>query len=87
MELMSGAGHDCMNFKDVCPTAMIFVPSEGGVSHRKEEFTSRVDCARGAKVLLGLLLETAGVSEEAVAGIATFMTMACVLVVQPGFSG
>lgn len=48
MELMSGAGHDCMNFKDVCPTAMIFVPSEGGVSHRKEEFTSREDCARGA---------------------------------------
>ena len=41
MELMSRAGHDCMNFKDVCPTAMIFVPSEGGVSHRKEEFTSR----------------------------------------------
>ena len=64
MELMSGAGHDCMNFKDVCPTAMIFVPSEGGVSHRKEEFTSREDCARGAGVLLGLLLETAGVSDK-----------------------
>ena len=64
MELMSGAGHDCMNFKDVCPTAMIFVPSEGGLSHRKEEFTSREDCARGAGVLLGLLLETAGVSDK-----------------------
>ena len=64
MELMSGAGHDCMNFKDVCPTAMIFVPSEGGVSHRKEEFTYREDCARGAGVLLGLLLETAGVSDK-----------------------
>ena len=64
MELMSGAGHDCMNFKDVCPTAMIFVPSEGGVSHRKEEFTSREDCVRGAGVLLGLLLETAGVSDK-----------------------
>ena len=52
------------SFKDVCPTAMIFVPSEGGVSHRKEEFTSREDCARGGKVLLGLLLETAGVSDK-----------------------
>lgn len=63
MELMSGAGHDCMNFKDVCPAAMIFVPSRGGLSHRREEFTSREDCARGARVLLGLLLEAAGVSD------------------------
>ena len=63
MELMSRAGHDCMNL-GCAPTAMIFVPSEGGVSHRKEEFTSREDCARGAKVLLGLLLETAGVSDK-----------------------
>ncbi len=63
IELMSGAGHDCMNFKNTCPTAMIFVPSRGGLSHRKEESTSREDCACGAKVLLGLLLETAGIDD------------------------
>ena len=45
-----------MNFKDVCPTAMIFVPSEGGVSHRKEEFTSREDCARGPGCCWGFCL-------------------------------
>lgn len=60
MKLMSGAGHDCMNFKDVCPAAMVFVPSAGGLSHRKEEFTPREDCARGAQVFYRLLLEVAG---------------------------
>lgn len=60
MELMSGAGHDCMNFKDMCPTAMIFVPSAGGLSHRKEEFTSKEACACGTQVFFRLLLMTAG---------------------------
>lgn len=51
MPLMSGAGHDCMNFKDVCPTAMIFVRSQNGYSHRKEEYSHKEDCAKGCEIL------------------------------------
>lgn len=57
MHLMSGAGHDSMNFKDVCPVGMIFVPSKDGYSHRKEEFTSEADCAAGAQVLMEVLMQ------------------------------
>ena len=61
--MTSGAGQDAQMMARICPTAMIFVPSRGGLSHRKEEFTSREDCACGARVLLGLLLETAGIDD------------------------
>lgn len=60
MKIMSGAGHDCMNFRDVCPTGMIFVPSKEGMSHRKEEYTSPEDCAAGAQILYRTLLLTGG---------------------------
>ena len=53
---MSGAGHDSMNFSGICPISMIFVPSVGGYSHRKEEFTSMEDCGAGAQVLLEMIL-------------------------------
>jgi beta-ureidopropionase / N-carbamoyl-L-amino-acid hydrolase len=39
------------------PMGMIFVPSAGGISHSPEEWTSWEDCARGAHVLLGAILE------------------------------
>ena len=54
--LMSGAGHDSMNFSGICPIGMTFVPSVGGFSHRKEEFTSREDCAAGVQVLMEMIL-------------------------------
>lgn len=57
--LVSGAGHDCMNFKEVCPTAMLFVRSKNGYSHRKEEFSSPIDCAIGTQVLYEMLLRMA----------------------------
>lgn len=57
MHLMSGAGHDSMNFRGICPVGMIFVPSEGGYSHRKEEFTCKADCAAGAQVLMEVLMQ------------------------------
>ena len=50
-----------MNFKDVCPHCHDFrAVQRGGVSHRKEEFTSRGGLPTAAGGLLGLLLETAG---------------------------
>lgn len=57
MTLPSGAGHDAMNLAEICPYAMIFVPSQGGVSHAPEEFTMAADCVAGARVLLATLLE------------------------------
>jgi N-carbamoyl-L-amino-acid hydrolase len=56
----SGAGHDAQFMSHVCPTAMIFVPSVGGLSHCPEEATSFADCANGAQVLLDCVLELAG---------------------------
>lgn len=55
LRLMSGAGHDTQNFKDVCPCSMIFVRSVNGYSHRKEEFTSKEDCVQGTTALLDLV--------------------------------
>jgi N-carbamoyl-L-amino-acid hydrolase len=41
----------------LCPMGMIFVPSIGGISHSPRELTSWDDCARGAAVLLGAVLD------------------------------
>ena len=57
MHLLSGAGHDTMNFKGVCPLAMIFVPSRGGRSHCPQEWTDYRQISDGADVLLHMLLK------------------------------
>jgi N-carbamoyl-L-amino-acid hydrolase len=54
--MVSGAGHDAAYLARVAPTAMIFVPCAGGVSHNVLEFTSREQCAAGAQVLLNAVL-------------------------------
>jgi N-carbamoyl-L-amino-acid hydrolase len=56
--LPSGAGHDAQMIAALCPMGMIFVPSVGGISHSPRELTSWDDCARGANVLLGAVLES-----------------------------
>ncbi|WP_119165305.1 Zn-dependent hydrolase [Algihabitans albus] len=57
--LPSGAGHDAQMLARICPAAMIFVPSVGGISHNVREFTDASDIAAGADVLLHILLELA----------------------------
>lgn len=59
MRLPSGAGHDAQMAARLCPMAMIFVPSVGGISHSPKEFTKWDDCARGAEVLMAAVLEAA----------------------------
>ncbi len=59
----SGAGHDAQMFAPNCPTAMVFVPSAGGLSHNINEHTDAADLAAGAQILLDVALELAGVSE------------------------
>ena len=57
----SGAGHDAQMLARVCPTAMIFTPSIGGISHNPAECTHPADLEAGANVLLDVLCELAGV--------------------------
>lgn len=55
--LFSGAGHDAQMFAPHCPTAMIFVPSQNGISHNIKEYTSPEQVTRGADVLLQTILK------------------------------
>ena len=58
--MVSRAYHDCVFMARVCPAAMIFVPSAGGISHRPDEYTSALQIAQGARVLAGALHRLAG---------------------------
>ena len=53
----SGAGHDAQMMAQLSPMGMIFVPSIRGISHSPLELTHWDDCARGADVLIGTVLE------------------------------
>jgi N-carbamoyl-L-amino-acid hydrolase len=56
-DVVSGAGHDAAYIARVTPTAMIFVPCRGGISHNEAEFSSQAQCASGAQVLLQAVLD------------------------------
>jgi N-carbamoyl-L-amino-acid hydrolase len=51
IDLPSGAGHDAMCVAAVAPVAMIFVPSEGGISHMGTEYTTPADLQLGVRAL------------------------------------
>ncbi|HBV88345.1 Zn-dependent hydrolase [Desulfosporosinus sp.] len=51
----SGAGHDAMNMARLCPSALIFVPSRGGISHNPAEDTDEEDLLLGVEVLCEVL--------------------------------
>ena len=53
----SGAGHDSMVFGKHFPTAMIFVPSIGGISHNPAEATAVADIQTGFELLCDVLKE------------------------------
>jgi N-carbamoyl-L-amino-acid hydrolase len=57
MDIVSGAGHDAVYMARVCPSAMIFVPCEDGISHNEIEDASPADLAAGCNVLLRAMLE------------------------------
>lgn len=56
LDIISGAGHDAAHTAMIAPTTMIFVPSEGGLSHNEAESTSSQECAAGTQVLLDAVL-------------------------------
>ena len=51
MPVYSAAGHDARQLHYVCPSGMIFVPCEGGISHNEREHAEPSDLAAGARVL------------------------------------
>lgn len=57
--LPSGAGHDAQMLARICPSAMIFTPSVGGLSHNIAEFTKPEDIGAGANVLLHVIAQLA----------------------------
>ena len=57
--MVSGAGHDACNIAGVCPTGMIFIPCDGGLSHNESENISPEQAARGSNVLLHAMLDRA----------------------------
>lgn len=59
LRMPSGAGHDAQMLARVCPTAMVFVPSAGGLSHNVREHTDPHQLEQGANVLLQVMLERA----------------------------
>jgi allantoate deiminase len=58
--LPSGAGHDAMAFRTVCPQAMLFVRCKDGLSHHPDEHASAADIGAAARALYQTVLELAG---------------------------
>jgi len=55
--LPSRASHDAQIMASITDMGMIFVPSEGGISHAETEYTSPEHCVNGVNVLLHTLLQ------------------------------
>lgn len=66
-EVLTVAGHDSTNMKDLVPTVMLFVPSFEGVSHNLNEFTKDDDLLAGldhlTEVLRRIVTDPAVVAE------------------------
>jgi N-carbamoyl-L-amino-acid hydrolase len=56
LRMPSGAFHDAANMASLCPAGMLFVPSQGGISHSPDEFSTDADCVAGANALLHTVL-------------------------------
>ena len=62
--IVSGAGHDAILLARHCPTAMVFIPCVGGLSHNEAEDVLFDDARQGADVLLNAVLARAGRVDE-----------------------
>ena len=62
MDIVSGAGHDAVYLARLAPTAMIFVPCAGGISHNEIEDARPEHLEAGCNVLLHSMLRSAGVA-------------------------
>src|ERR1700756_2706348 len=58
-DIISGAGHDAVYMARVAPSAMVFVPCVGGISHNEIEDAKPEDLTAGCNVLLNTVLDRA----------------------------
>jgi N-carbamoyl-L-amino-acid hydrolase len=58
-DIVSGAGHDAVYMARVAPSAMVFVPCVGGISHNEIEDAKPDDLTAGCNVLLNAVLDRA----------------------------
>jgi len=61
-DMVSGAGHDACHLSKIAPTAMIFIPCIGGISHNEREDIKPQWSAAGAQMLLHTLIALANES-------------------------
>ncbi|MFC4550120.1 MULTISPECIES: M20 family metallo-hydrolase [Halorussus] len=59
LDLHSGAAHDTMHVANVTDAALLFAPSEDGISHNPREWTDWEDCAAATRVLAGAIARLA----------------------------
>jgi ureidoglycolate amidohydrolase len=59
--MVSRAYHDSLFMARICPTAMIFIPCRGGISHRPDEYAAPEAIERGVTVLAQTLIALADV--------------------------
>lgn len=58
--VISRAYHDALFMARICRTALIFIPSRGGISHRPDEYSSPEQIADGVRVLAEMISRLAG---------------------------
>src|SRR6516164_6104577 len=58
-DIISGAGHDAVYMARIAPSAMVFVPCVGGISHNEIEDAKPEDLTAGCNVLLNAVLDRA----------------------------
>lgn len=58
--VLTVAGHDSTNMKDMVPTVMLFVPSVDGISHNVRELTRDEDLLAGVDHLTGVVRRLVG---------------------------
>lgn len=56
MKMQSGGGHDTQEMAALGPIGMVFIPSKDGISHNPKEYSSSVQMANGANVMLHTVL-------------------------------
>jgi beta-ureidopropionase / N-carbamoyl-L-amino-acid hydrolase len=59
-DIIAAAGHDSVLIAPLCPSAMLFVPSVGGITHNPREYSTPEQLARGAQILLDTVVALAG---------------------------
>jgi N-carbamoyl-L-amino-acid hydrolase len=59
IDVFSAAGHDARSLSRVCPTAMLFIPCRGGVSHHPSEHAEIEHVVLAARVLATTLVRLA----------------------------